>query len=256
MSWSFGLVRLVGMVGLVGLAGLIGLVGQPQRSNAKLSGRGYPGPIFQHPKSRATQSDTPIPGISSQQSQRSLSHGSRSRSHSRANLTKNSNLILLILNRANVLNRAHTERIGQRSWIWSWHIDSGNLWESGFELESGSISDSGNRAEIPNLTIVLLNRIGLICKNRAQLLNLTWTNTLHISVAKRPQVSDSKKTSLSDSMQKSGSKEHRNYLVSGSNTRLTTSDLVHTPANLTIGQSGARLSDSLTSAQTRKDFLK
>ena len=55
MSWSFGLVRLVGMVGLVGLAGLIGLVGQPQRSNAKLSGRGYPGPIFQHPKSRATK---------------------------------------------------------------------------------------------------------------------------------------------------------------------------------------------------------
>ena len=108
MGWSLGLVRLVGMVGLVGLAGLIGLVGQPQRSNAKLSGRGYP-------KSKATQSDTPIPGISSQQSQRSLSHGSRSRSHSRANLTKKSNLILLILNRANVLNRAHTERIGQRS---------------------------------------------------------------------------------------------------------------------------------------------
>ena len=55
MGWSLGLVRLVGMVGLVGLAGLIGLVGQPQRSNAKLSGRGYPGPIFQHPKSRATK---------------------------------------------------------------------------------------------------------------------------------------------------------------------------------------------------------
>ena len=88
VGWSFELVRLVGMVGLVGFARLIGLVGQPQRSNAKLSGRGYPGPIFQHPKSRATQSDTQIPGISSQQSQRSLSHGSRSRSHSRANLTK------------------------------------------------------------------------------------------------------------------------------------------------------------------------
>ena len=115
------------------------------------------------------------------------------------------------------------------------------LFESGSEFESGSLGLT-NHTYQPH-------RIGLICKNRAQLLNLTWTNTLHISVAKRPQVSDSKKTILSDSMQKSGSKEHRNYRASGSNTRLTTSDLVHTPANLTIGQSGARLSDSLTNAQ-------
>ena len=118
--------------------------------------------------------------------------------------------------------------------LWAWIGQYLWFWQSGRNSKPDNRTFHSNRA---------------YCENRAQLLNLTWINTLHISLAKRPQVSDSKKTILSDSMQKSGSKEHRNYRASGSNTRLTISDLVHTPANRTIGQSGARLSDSLTSAQ-------
>ena len=219
------------------------VVGQPQRSHAKLSGRGYPGSIFQHPKSRATKYP--------------VSPASRARE---ASVT--------------------AERIWQKNRIWFCLFWIGLMyWIGHTQNESDKSHESDpdtlilaicenralslNRAAFLILAIgqkfqtwlsYLFNRIGLIWKNLAQLLNLTWINTLHISLAKRPQVSDSKKTVLSDSMQKSGSKSHRNYRASNSNTRLTTSDLVHTPAKLTIGQSGARLSDSLTSAQLEKTW--